>query len=349
MTEDAALIVEAQELRAFCEKTLIDAGLDAAGAATVAEVVVEADLRGVSTHGVQRFWLYVPRVKAGLIRPSPKMRLNRTGPSTATLYGGHGAGQVVGRRAMDEAIALARETGVGCVAAAESHHFGIAAWYAMQALPHDMIGVAVSHADTTVAPFGAARAYLGTNPLSVAIPAGEQDAFVLDMATSVVAGGKILAAKALGISIPLGWAIDADGNPTTDPAKAWEGAFLPLGGPKGFGLELIVEILSALLAGAAVGRHVRPPSDMTAPQDLGHFFAALDLQRFVQPAAFKARMDTMIREIKALPRAPGVPEILIPGEPEARCKRQRLREGIPLTAEAVKVIRDYGFTGGRPC
>ncbi len=274
------------------------------------------------------------------------MRLTRTGPSTAILYGGHGAGQVVGSRAMAEAIALARETGVGCVAATESNHFGIAAYFTMQALLHDMIGLAVSHSDSLMAPYGAAKAFLGSNPISVAIPTGDEEPLVLDMATTVAAMGKVTSAMAMGESIPPGWAIDAAGNPTTDPAQALEGALLPIGTYKGYGLALVIEMLSALLAGSPFGPHIPIPFKITEIQNLGHFFAALDLRRFVDPVAFKARMDQMIREIKALPLAPGFLEILVAGEPEARCRKARLRDGIPLTPEALQVLREYGFTGG---
>ena len=344
--EETAVVVQAETLVAFCRDTLLHAGLDAAGAEIVAHSLVEADLRGIYSHGVVRLWLYERRLRAGLIRPNPPMRLERTGPATAILYGGHGAGQVVGTRAMAEAIAMACEAGVGCVAATESNHFGIAAYFTMQALPHDMIGLAVSHADSLVAPYGAAKAYFGTNPLSVAIPAGEEDPVVLDMATSVAPIGKVTSAKAAGKPIPMGWAIDSIGNPTTDPAKALEGALLPVGTYKGYGLSLVVEVLSALLAGSPFGPHVPIPFTAEEIQNLGQFFAALDLRRFVDPAVFKARMDQMIREIRVLPRAPGFAEIFVAGEPEARCRRQRLKNGVPLTAEAVQVLRDYGFTGG---
>ncbi len=343
------LIVPVKTLETFCRDTFLKAGLDPEGAAIVAESLVEADLRGVSTHGVVRLWLYEKRMRAGLIRPKPDMRLERTAAGTAILHGGNGAGQVVGKRAMEEAIALAKEAGVGCVAAHESHHFGTAAWFAVQALPHDMIGLAVSHADTGVAPFGAARGFLGTNPLCVAIPAGEEEPIVLDMATSVVAMGKVLAAKAAGKSIPAGWAIDAEGRPTNDPAQAWEGALLPLGGPKGFGIGLVIEVLSALLVGSPFGPHIPRPFELKEFQNLGHFFAALDIGRFLPAVDFKARIDQMIREIKALPLAPGCEEILLPGEPEARCRKQRLRDGIPLTTEAAQGLRNYGFVGGEEC
>jgi LDH2 family malate/lactate/ureidoglycolate dehydrogenase len=251
-----------------------------------------------------RLWLYEKRMRAGLIRPAPAMRLERTGPGTAILHGGNGAGQVVGQRAMQAAIALAKEAGVACVAAHESHHFGTAAWFAMQALPHDMIGVAVTHADTGVAPFGAARGFLGTNPFCVAIPAGSEEPIVLDMATSVVAMGKVLAAKAAGKSIPLGWAMDVEGWPTTDPAKAWEGALLPLGGPKGFGIGLVLEVLSALLVGSPFGPHIPRPFELKEYQNLGHFFAALDITRFLPAGRPWLRGDPAARRAGgALPQA----------------------------------------------
>ena len=344
--EETAVVVRAEELVAFCRETFLRAGLDPPGAEIVARSLVEADLRGIFSHGVVRLWLYERRVRAGLIRPNPAMRLTRTGPATTVLYGDHGAGQVVGSRAMAEAIALAREVGVGCVAATESNHFGIAAYFSMQALPHDMIGLAVSHSDSLVAPYGSARAYFGSNPISVAIPTGGEEPVILDMATSVAAMGKVTSAEAAGEAIPLGWAIDRAGNPTTDPSEALEGALLPIGTYKGYGLGLVIEVFSALLGGSPFGPHVPIPFEIKETQNLGHFFGAVDLRRFVDPTAFKARMDQMIREIKSLPLAPGFEEILIAGEPEARCRKARVRDGIPLTAEAVQVLREYGFTGG---
>jgi LDH2 family malate/lactate/ureidoglycolate dehydrogenase len=247
---------------------------------------------------------------------------------------------------MQEAITLARETGVGCVAVTESNHFGIAAYFSMQALPHDMIGVALCHSDSLVAPFGAAKSFLGSNPISVAIPAGEEEPFVLDMATSVAAMGKVTSAKAKGEPIPLGWAVDADGNPTTDPSSALQGALLPTGTYKGYGLGVVIEVFSALLTGSPFGPHVPVPFTISEIQNLGHFFAAVDLRRFVAVANFKARMDQMIREIKSLPLAPGCHEVLVAGEPEARNRRQQLHDGILLTPEALHVLRDYGFSGG---
>jgi LDH2 family malate/lactate/ureidoglycolate dehydrogenase len=350
-TGETNIVVSAERLETFCRETLIRAGLDEPGAKIVAQALVETELRGVSTHGVVRFPMYARRVQAGLIRPSPQMRLERTGPGTALLFGGHGAGQVVGQRAMAEAVGLAREAGIGCVAVTESHHFGAAFWFAMQALEHDMIGLAVSHADTGagVTPFGAARGYLGSNPICVAIPTGSCDPILLDMATSVVSVGWVQAAAAVGQSIPLGWAVDAEGNPTTDPAKAEEGALLPLGGSrgfKGFGLGLVAEVLSALLTGSPVGPHIPLIFELTEVQNLGHFMAALDIRRFVDPARFRARMDDMIQEIKALPLAPGAEEILLPGEPEARSRRQRLREGIPLPPYIWAGLREWGFQEG---
>jgi LDH2 family malate/lactate/ureidoglycolate dehydrogenase len=341
--QNTATIVRAEVLSAFCADVLRRGGMDPAEADLVAHSLVEADLRGIYSHGVVRLWLYERRLRAGLIRSTAPMRFTRTGPATAILAGGHGAGQVIGMRAMTEAIALARDAGVGCVAVTESNHFGIAAYFTMQALQHDMIGFAACHTDSLVAPYGAATPFFGTNPLSIAIPAGEEDPFVLDMATSVAPVGKITSAKAAGKPIPEGWAVDAAGNPTTDPAAALEGSLLPVGTYKGYGLSMAVEVFSALLGGSPFGPHVPIPFTISDIQNLGQFFGALDLRRFGDPAAFKARMDQMIRQVKGLSRAPGFEEILVAGEPEARCRRERLRQGIPLTDEAVRVLSEYGF------
>jgi LDH2 family malate/lactate/ureidoglycolate dehydrogenase len=248
---------------------------------------------------------------------------------------------------MREAIGLAREAGVGCVAATESHHFGTAGWFARLALEHEMIGLAVSHADTGVVPPNGTRGYLGTNPIAIAIPTGSHPPVVLDMATSVVAAGWVQAAAAAGTVIPLDWAVDSDGRPTDDPTRAE--TMLPLGGSrgfKGFGLGLVAEALSALLTGSPFGPHIPRPSELVEFQSLGHFFAALDIRRFVDPARFEARMDQMAEEIKALSLVQGAREILLPGEPESRCRHQRLKEGIILPPHVCARLREWGFQEG---
>ncbi|HIC96623.1 TPA: Ldh family oxidoreductase [Candidatus Bipolaricaulota bacterium] len=333
--------VEAAGLRRFCREVLIKVELTAEDAAVVADSLVQANLRGVDTHGVMRLPIYVKRMRMGLIAVRPKMELHRTGSATAILDGGNGPGQVVTLRAMEEAIKMAQEAGAGLVAIKNSNHFGAAAYFAMRALEDDMIGLALSHAEADMIPFGGGRPCLGTNPIAIAVPAGEELPIVLDMATSIVAMGNILLAAKEGRSIPEGWAVDTEGNPTTDPKRAR--AVRPVGGPKGYGLAVIVDVLSALLTGAAFGVHInRMYDNFSEPQAIGHFVGAIDISRYVPPVEFKKRIDQMIREIKATPPAEGFTEVLLPGEPEFRTEEQRLRKGVPLSEEVYTELATLG-------
>jgi LDH2 family malate/lactate/ureidoglycolate dehydrogenase len=253
-------------------------------------------------------------------------------------------GQVVAARAMEEATRRARQRGVGLVGVRNSNHFGMAAYFAMQALRHDMIGVALSNAPATMAPWGGARPYLGTNPMAIAVPAGDEPPIVLDMAMSTVARGKIILAAQEGLPIPEGWAVDPDSEPTTDPARALEGMVLPVGGAKGYGLATIVEILAGVLVGAAFGPHIGALYDnFTSPQRLGHLLGAIDVQAVDAAERFKGRMDRLIREIRAVPRARHIERIYLPGEIEWLAEHRRRQEGIdlhPQTVQALATVAD---------
>lgn len=341
MKGNGVIKVEAEKLRQFCQELLIKVGLTAEDAQVVADSLVQANLRGVDTHGVMRLPIYVKRMRMGLIAVRPRMELHRTGPATAILDGGNGPGQVVALRAIEEAIKLAREAGVGLVAIKNSNHFGAAAYFAMRALKHDMIGLALSHAEADMIPFGGRKPCLGTNPIAIVVPAGEEPPIVLDMATSIVAMGNVLLAAKEGRPIPEGWAVDMEGNPTTDPKRAR--AVRPVGGPKGYGLAVIVDVLSALLSGSAFGSHInRMYDNFSEPQAIGHFVGAIDISRYVPLAEFKKRIDQMIREIKATPPAEGFTEVLLPGEPEFKTEEHRLQEGIPLSREVYSELVSLG-------
>lgn len=343
--------VPAPQLSRLCAEILEAAGLSPDHAGLVADSLVQANLRGVDSHGVMRLPIYVRRIRQGLINARPSLHLERTGPATAVLDGDHGPGQVVGRAAMEAAVELAREAGAGWVAARRSSHFGATATYAMQAAEAGMVGLALTHAEADVVPHGGREAVLGTNPIAVALPAAGGAPVVLDMATSVVAMGQVLLAREEGRSLPRGWAVDAAGEPTTDPEEAR--AVLPLGGPKGYGLALVVDALCALLTGSAFGRRVRRMyDDFSAPQELGHLMAAIQISRFVPLEMFEARMAEMIRELKAVPPAPGFEEVLVPGEPERRVSQERRRLGIPLAertwAELRALAGELGVEGPQP-
>ena len=318
-----------------------------------ADVLLSADLRGINSHGVIRLRSYYgERLKNGLINPNSPIRTMTETPSTLALDGGNGLGPVVAYRAMSRCIEMADETGLAVTTVRNSNHFGIAGYYAMMALPEDMIGVSLTNSQPLVAPtFGLSRV-IGTNPIAVAIPAGEEKSFVLDMATSIVPLGKISVYDKTDQLIPEGWAINENGELTRDPSEMINGgALLPLGGPavmrgyKGYGLSLLVDLLSGVLSGAAFGQKVgKPGKDGNA--DVGHFFAALKIENFRPVDYFKADMDEYIRTIKDSPKLPGQERIYIHGEKEEALTEKYLQEGLPLLDEIVSGLEKAGQQAG---
>ena len=337
--------VEQAALTSFCRDLLVAVGLDERDAATVAGSLVAADLRGVASHGVLRLPVYVERMRRGLIATRPSIQVRRTGPATATVDGGNGPGQVVALRAMREAVALAEAAGVGLVSVHGSNHFGAAGWFALHAAERGMIGLALTHAEADVVPFGGRRAALGTNPLAVAVPRGDGPPVLLPMATSGVAMGRVLLARKQGQPIPEDWAVDADGEPTTDPGKVR--AVRPMGGPKGYGLAFVVEVLAGLLSGSRSGTEVRRMyDDFDEPQGIGHFLGAIDPARFVPPEAFAGSVDRLAGQLKATPPAPGFDEVLLPGEPEDRAEARHRRDGVPVSEELRRELVALGAAYG---
>jgi LDH2 family malate/lactate/ureidoglycolate dehydrogenase len=318
-----------------------------------ADVLVSADLRGINSHGVIRLRSYYgDRLEKGLINPNSPIKTLTETPSTLALDGGNGLGPVVAYRAMSRCIEMADETGIAVTTVRNSNHFGIAGYYAMMALPEDMVGISLTNSQPLVAPtFGLSRV-LGTNPIAVAVPAGKEKSFVLDMATSIVPLGKIAVYEKTGQSIPEGWAIDKDGALTQDPSEMIDGgALLPLGGPalmrgyKGYGLSMLVDLLSGVLGGAAFGQKVgKPGKDGDA--DVGHFFAALKIENFRPVDNFKADMDEYIRTIKASSKLPGQERIFIHGEKEDALTEKYMMEGVPLLDEIVQALEKAGQQAG---
>ncbi len=336
-------------LRDFCSGILEQLGVPHGDADIVADSLVEADLRGLESHGVMRMGIYVERLELGLANATPKVAVLEETPASVLLDGDHGLGAVVGVQAMDLCLRKAETAGVAMAGVRNSTHFGAAAYYAMQALPRNMIGIAVTNAPATMPPWGGRRPYLGTNPVAVAVPAGQELPVVLDMATSVVARGKIILAEKLGQSIPLGWAVDPAGKPTTDACRALEGAVLPVGGPKGYGISLIVDVLAGVLMGAPFGPHIgNLYGNRTEPQRLGHAFGVINVAAFAGVERFKAEMDQLIHEVKIQPRAEGVERIYLPGEIEFEAARERGQRGIPLPEEVWQMLVDLGRKWGVP-
>ncbi|MDC3417580.1 Ldh family oxidoreductase [Aquibacillus salsiterrae] len=336
-----------QKLQQFCCDIFVKAGVADEKAKIVAESLIQADLRGVDSHGVVRTSIYMKRIEQSMIDPHAEVAIEKENDVSALLNGNNNFGSVVGSKALQLAITKAKKQGVAIVGVRGSNHFGTGAYYALKAIEQNMILVVMSNASQTMPPTGGVRPFIGTNPLAVGIPAGNHRPYLLDMATSVVARGKIIVASQKGESIPLGWAIDKEGNPTTDANEALEGSVLPLGGPKGYGISMFIDIFSGVLTGAGFGKYVNNMyENWEKPQNVGHFFIALDINRFMNIKQFKQRMDLYIDDIKAEPKANGVDEILIPGELEFRREIERKKNGILLPEKVVSELKEIGSRYG---
>jgi LDH2 family malate/lactate/ureidoglycolate dehydrogenase len=342
--------ISAAALREFAAAIFERLGLPGPDAAIVADCLVQANLRGLDSHGVARIPIYAKRIRLGLVNPRPDLRLRRVAPSAAHLDGDDGMGMVVGTRAMAEAVTLAREPGIGLVGVRRSTHYGMAAYYVLQAIAADRIGLAFTNSSPGMAPYGGTKPVLGVNPLAVGVPAGRRPAFVLDMAMSVIARGKMRLAAMHGEPIADGLGVDAQGKPTADGMAVFGGgAVLPFGGPKGSGLAIWMEIMGGVLTGAAFAGEMKSLyEDFSGPQRIGHVFMAIRPDLFMPMADFKQRMDLMIQRLKDAEPAEGCDEVLMPGEPEARREAERLRTGVPLTSEVLRTVEAEAKEVGIP-
>jgi len=344
------------QLFAFTEAVFRGIGCPDDDAILATETLLSADLRGIDSHGVARLIGYVRLWEAGRINPTPRVGVTYETPSTAVVDGDGGLGLVVGPKAMQVALEKARQVGTGWVSVRNSNHFGIAGYHAMQALAHDMIGIAMTNASPLVAPTHSLERLLGTNPIAVAIPAGEQPDFVADFATTTAANGKLEMLQRKQLPAPEGWIQDKDGRTSTNPDELKAGGALqPLGGEtgshKGYCLGSIVDIFSAVLSGANYGPWVppfvaflQPPADPIG-QGIGHFFGAMRVDAFRPAAEFKAHMDNWIATFRAA-RATEGQHVLIPGDPERETSAKRLLDGIPLLAPVVQDLEAVGAKFG---
>ncbi len=340
-------VFEADSLRSFCEEIFVSCGMAPEDAFIVADGLVQSNLRGVDSHGVTRVGIYVKRLKMGLTNPRPDVKIVRESDATLLVDGDNGMGQVVGVRALELGLKKAKESGGVSVGIRRSTHYGAGAYYVQRAVAQDVVAFAYSNAPPTMAPWGGVDPYVGTNPYAYGVPAGERRPIILDMATSIVARGKIILAAERGDQIPDGWAVDKQGNPTTDAREALEGSVLPFGGPKGYALSLMIDIMAGALTGAGFGPRINSMyDDFDDPQNVGAFFQLVDIGHFTDPATFKARVDQMIEEIKFSRRAEGTEELFLPGEIEYRMEQEREASGIPLSAETVAELREVGRSCG---
>jgi len=342
-------------LKRFSSEVLTKIGCPADHAELAADVLISADLRGVDSHGILKLPGYVRLWDIGRINAEPKITIVHETPSTASVDGDSGLGLVVAPHAMKMAIEKAKAVGSGWVAVKNSNHYGIAGYHAMMALTHEMVGIAMTNASAHVAPTFSTEKLLGTNPIAVAIPAGEEPPFVADLATTPVAYGKIRLKQLQGKDLPLGWMQDADGNPSESAYAAHEGgALLPLGSDrehgshKGYCLGAVVDIFSAVLSGANYGPWVPPYAPhLPIPEEqvgdgLGHFFGAFRIDSFRPAEAFKTNMDRWIRRFRTAKTAEGHDRVLIPGDPEREIMKKRKVEGIPLMDSVVSDLKELG-------
>jgi LDH2 family malate/lactate/ureidoglycolate dehydrogenase len=329
-------LVQAEPLRRFCSAVFQRVGVSAGDAATVADTLVEADLRGVHSHGVWWLTRYTRRLRHGGLNPKPNLQVAHETPAILLLDADGAMGQIAAVTAMRYAIRKAKLSGASVVGVRHSNHFGAAAYYALMAAQQNQIGFATTDAEPTMAPWGGTKAVVGNNPLAFAIPTRRNFTLVLDMAQSVVAWGKIFLAAQRGEKIPSTWAFNAAGEPTDDPHEAVAGLLMPVGGYKGYGLALVMEILSGVLTGAAFGLSMPPMADETTSQGHGHFFMAFDIGQFLPLADFQERMDRLIAQQREVPLAKGVEHIYLPGEIEHLKREQRLKTGIPLEPHVME-------------
>jgi LDH2 family malate/lactate/ureidoglycolate dehydrogenase len=319
-----------EKAEGLCLAVLSDFGMQADQAQICADAIMFATLRGLDTHGLVLLTGLAAQLRRGAMLPSAEVVTVSETETTAVLKGSGAPGAVIAARAMDLAIAKARERGLGAVTAFNCHHFGAASFYPSRALRQGMIGLTACNAGAVVAPYGGAKAVHGTNPLAYAAPAGAEAPIVLDIATSMVAHGQIAKVGRRGEQIPLGWALDAAGRPTTDPVAGYAGVLLPFGGHKGYGIGLLVDVLTGALAGSTIGRGVdqRNTNPETGGQSL--FMLAIDVGHFVPFATYADRVDQLIREIHATPPAEGFAEVFAPGDIERRQEEVRRRDGNPI-------------------
>ncbi|TVR57839.1 MAG: Ldh family oxidoreductase [Spirochaetaceae bacterium] len=333
-------------LATFSTMCLAALGVSAADAQVVTDNLVYAELRGHASHGIVRLPVHAKRLVAGVVDPAGRPETATATMAVGVVDGKNALGPVAGTYAVDRAIEAAERYGVGVFVARNSNHFGPAAFYSEIASERGLIGVAASNAPPNMAPWGGKDRFLGTNPFSVAVPAGRLGSIVLDMASSLVARGKIILAAQKGDPIPVGWALDPEGNPTTDAAQALLGAVLPFGGPKGSAISLLIDVFSGVLSGAAYGRHLNTLENVSAIQNLGHFFIVLRIDAFIAEDEFRERVDDLIEQLKASPKAPGVDEILAPGEIERRRVAESKRSGIAVTGDVLAQLVDLAESLG---
>lgn len=343
--------VDAEKLKAFGRAVAQKAGLGEQDAEVFVDSLVEADLRGIGSHGVSRLKVYAQRLESGVVDASASPRILLDSPGALEVDGCNMMGAPLALRVMEMCIQRARENGSCFAAVKNANHFGAGAYFTEYAARRGMLAFAVANGEVGVIPTGGAKAMLGTNPLSVALPGGSLfPPVVLDMATSMVARGKVVLAQKNGKKIPLGWAVDKNGAPTTEPGEVLDGgSMMPFGGAKGYGISLIIDILCACVAGACNCR-TTPSfwSDFEHPQNVGFFMGCIDLSRFVGAEDYDRAITAELQEFKDCPTAPGVESVMLPGEIEHNTRLRNLQQGVELGDGVLQELRELAEKYGIP-
>jgi LDH2 family malate/lactate/ureidoglycolate dehydrogenase len=331
--------VSSLDAHAFVKSVLEGNGVSPEHASTVADCLVAADLRGVDTHGINRIPSYMARISQGVLDPTAEPELKQITPVVAQVDGKNGFGFVAAKLGMAKAIDMAKMYGIGMVSVKHSNHFGMSAWVVQQALDAGMMSLVFTNSSPALPVWGGKSKLMGVSPIACGAPSHHHP-FILDMAPSVAARGKIYKAKRRGEKIPNDWALDAEGRQTDDPAAALEGVMLPMGGPKGSALAIMMDVFSGVLSGAAFAGHVTNPYDPSKPADVGHFLIAIKPDLFMSLDEFKERMEYLYKRVVGSDKMAGVDRIYMPGELEQLVQQERSQSGIPYVETEIEALNE---------
>ncbi len=331
--------IDARQLLEFAAAVYTSAGVPDADARLLADTLVQADLWGHQSHGVLRLGWYLDRIRNGVMRPAPKIEQIVDAGAIGLIDGHDSVGQVVTMHATGQAIARAKAHGIGAVGVRNSNHFGTCMYYTMAGARENCVTLLTSNGGPAMAPWGGRKKIIGTNPWSVAAPAGRHPPLVMDMANTGVARGKIYLARNKKLPIPLGWAINSDGEPTTDPQEAIDGIILPMAEHKGYAIAVIVDLLSGVLTGSGFLSAVHSPYKTAEKSNCGHLMIAMNIEVFQPVPEFHARMEQYIAELKSVPLAEGFDEVFYPGEMEARSDGRNRMDGLSLPADTIADLK----------
>lgn len=338
---------------ALLRKLIVDlsqaVGVSKEDAGLFADASIFADLRGTSTHGISRLGIYLKRLEKKLIDPKAELRVDRRVGGVLVLDAMNGLGQVQAVKALQTLLPIARQNGIAAAAIRHSQHFGALSYYCSLAADQNCLLLAMSNAEPAMSPEGGSEAFFGTNPIACAFPTGKGFPVKIDLATSKIARGKIIAASKKNIPIPDDWAFDVNGEPTTDAHRALAGTVATMAGHKGYALALMIEMFSSVLSGAAIGSDVGSMyKNLDRSQNVGHFFCLFDIAAFVDRNEFIQRADTIIDRLKAGRKRPGVQEILVPGERSSRIAAQNGKMGIPVSGDTLSELEEWCARLGVP-